>query len=285
MSYEVTVRVRPVVVEVPKSSLESRDYSTPSKKNSRFFNHKSITPEQVLKAFNTRAFKRRQPDNVDLMVDFIAQSMARKEPISFVLYWGKGPRSNSGEPEAKTLDYLAALVDRVREIYQHGATVTLICTDTHAALNGHSPQSIRAYFDDIAVAARQRGFETRWLGELLRGVEIGPESDLEQPSPEMMSKLCASAMRWFKGEGTVEEGALRYYQLNMVEKRVVEFLFPRSIFVTFNGNGLRELFPASLPIFYMFSVRHGVSDKPWFLPAVLTPPTAPSTVCELVTSG
>src|SRR5437899_4608147 len=129
---------------------------------------------------------------------------------------------------------MAALVDRVGEVYQPGATVTLVCTDTHAALNGHSAQSIREYFDDITAVSRPCCFETRWLSELLRGVEIGPESDLEQPSPEMLSKLSETAMKWFRGQGTIEEGALRYYQLNMVEKRVVEFLFPRSIFVTFN---------------------------------------------------
>jgi hypothetical protein len=52
----------------------------------------------------------------------------------------------------------------------------------------------------------------------------------------------------------------------MVERRAVEAHFPESIFVTFNGSSLRSIFPKSLPIFYMYSVRHGVSDKPWFLP-------------------
>ena len=46
--------------------------------------------------------------------------------------------------------------------------------------------------------------------------------------------------------------------------------FPRSIFVTFNGSQLKSLFPEGLPIFYMFSLRHGISDKPWFLPPDFT---------------
>ena len=44
--------------------------------------------------------------------------------------------------------------------------------------------------------------------------------------------------------------------------------FPRSISVTFNGSQLKSLFPEELPIFYMFSLRHGISDKPWFLPPI-----------------
>ena len=50
----------------------------------------------------------------------------------------------------------------------------------------------------------------------------------------------------------------------------MERAFPRSIFITFNGSHVRSLFPDTLPIFYMFSLRHGISDKPWFLPRRLT---------------
>jgi hypothetical protein len=237
----------------------------------------------VLRSFNTRAFKREQPDNPDLMRRVISQSMSRHEPVSFVLYWGKGPRTVPGEPEAQTLDYLAALALRVREAYELGATITVIFTDTHAELNGHSQQSIRAYFDEIAVAAHQRGFNNCWLGQLVRDVVVAPEENLgsqEVPS-ELWFTLCASAKKWFTGDGTAEQGALRYYRLNMLEKRAVELTFPCSIFVTFSGSGLRALFPSRLPIFYMFSIRHGVSDKPWFLPAILTVPRAYSNMHQL----
>jgi hypothetical protein len=53
--------------------------------------------------------------------------------------------------------------------------------------------------------------------------------------------------------------------MNMIERRAVELAFPRSIFVTFNGSEFRGLFPQRLPIFYMYSLRRGVSVKPWFL--------------------
>ncbi len=77
----------------------------------------------------------------------------------------------------------------------------------------------------------------------------------------------ASAEKWYNGGGTVEEGALRYLRMNLIEQRVVERAFPDAIFVTFNGSELRGLFPRQLPIFYMYSLRRGMAVKPWFLPA------------------
>ena len=53
--------------------------------------------------------------------------------------------------------------------------------------------------------------------------------------------------------------------MNMREKRAVELEFPNAVFITFSGSELRELFPAAMPIFYMYSVRKGISVKPWFI--------------------
>jgi hypothetical protein len=55
--------------------------------------------------------------------------------------------------------------------------------------------------------------------------------------------------------------------MNMVEKRSVAAAFPEAVFVTFNGSEFRDLFPATMPIFYMYSLRRGVGVKPWFMDA------------------
>jgi hypothetical protein len=64
--------------------------------------------------------------------------------------------------------------------------------------------------------------------------------------------------------------------MNMTEKRAVEHAFPRSIFVTFNGSEFRRLFPERLPIFYMYSLRRGISVKPWFVAADVEPCAVPT---------
>ena len=285
MSSHENERVPKTVKSVTRLPSEQSDHSgRRAGKSSRApQQHRFITPKRVLDCFNTRAFKREQPDNPELMLEVVARSMARDEPIPFVLYWGKGPRSSPAEPEAKTLDYLAALARRVHETYERGAALTLIFTDTHADLNGHSPEVIRTYFHETAGWARQRGFESCWLSDVKRRVQWKPDEGFaDQNVPkELSATLCASATKWFRGSGTPEEGARRYYQSNMIEKRLVELAFPHSIFVTFNGSELRALFPSGLPVFYMFSLRHGVSDKPWFLPAKLPSRNIPSSVHQL----
>jgi L-tyrosine isonitrile synthase len=229
---------------------------------------RTVTPEQILRSFNTRAFKREKPDKPELMLEFIAQAHARRAPISFAQYWGKGLRPTLATPELVCLDFLDSMISRIGEIYEPGSDFTLVFTDTHAALNGHSQASIHSYFQDLALATRRHRFKICLLSSLMNAPGLQPDGMLERqvPPAEVLAELRTSATKWFKGEGSPEEGAIRYFQANMVERKVMERAFPRSIFISFNGSRLRSLFPDALPIFYMFSLRHGISDKPWFLP-------------------
>ncbi len=224
--------------------------------------------EKVLRSFNTWAFKREQPSDAQLMSRVIADAIASNQALPFVLYWGKGPRHESGAYEAQCLDFLAALASRVKNVYAQGAAIKLILTDTHAELNGHCRAHIKQYFDDIENVAAQRGFQTCWLGRLVKAAgNLATAAPIEETvSAETLSRLMASAEKWYHGSGTAQEGALTYLRMNLIEQRVVERAFPGSIFITFNGSELRSLFPRQLPIFYMYSLRRGVAVKPWFLP-------------------
>ena len=102
--------------------------------------------EKILQAFNTWSFKREQPDNLASLHQVIGHAVRLKEAVPFVLYLGKGPRRHIGKPEITSLNYLRAFADRIRRVYGAGAAIRLICTDTHADLNGHSPQAISDYF-------------------------------------------------------------------------------------------------------------------------------------------
>jgi hypothetical protein len=142
-----------------------------------------------------------------------------------------------------------------------------VFTDTHAGLNGHSPESICQYFEDIAGAAHSRDFQICWLGQLVatHRTQFSEFSGDEIPG-DILSRLTRSAEKWYHGDGTSEEGAKRYFCLNMLERQTIEGAFPSSIFITFTGSELRSLFPDHLPIFYMYSLRRGTSVKPWFIP-------------------
>lgn len=229
----------------------------------------TATPEKILQAFNTWAFKREQPDNVPSLLQAISAARQLVRPVPFVLYWGKGPRCDVEAPDTTCLDYLASLGARVRKVYEPGAAFKLIFTDTHATLNGHAPQDMESYFNGVERAALERGFDGCWLSELVFAAEAADAISLadEDIPPEMLQKLGACAAKWFRGEGTTEEGAVRYLEMNMVEKRAVQFAFPQAIFITFNGSQYRSLFPERMPIFYMYSLKRGTGTKPWFMPA------------------
>lgn len=226
----------------------------------------AATTKKVVQAFNTWAFKREQPSDQELLSLIVSEAIEKKEPVPFVLYWGKGPRSRIAAPDLQCLDYLASLAERVRAAYSMGGLINLVFTDTHATLNGHATEDIHDYFCDVRHAAHMRGFHCSWLGELMRSAQLfTTDEPSEHMSESMLDMLAKSAERWYQGDGSARDGALQYYQMNMLEKRAIEMAFPRSIFITFNHSKFRGLFPDSLPIFYMYSLKRGVGVKPWFL--------------------
>jgi hypothetical protein len=249
---------------------------------------KAIDPEKVLKSFNTWAFKREQPSDAQLLLRTVARSVTRSEAIPFVMYWGKGPRCKIDTPDIECLDHLAVFSQRIRAAYEGGAAIKLILTDTHARLNGHAAHAIDSYFAEVDAAARERGFETCWLGQLTQAPGLRTEIDPADEAfltADVVARLAKSALKWYRGKGTAEDGARTYYRMNMVERRAVELAFPQAVFASFNGSSARWLFPESMPIFYMYSLRRGFSVKPWFLPeggascdaatCHCAPPTAP----------
>ncbi len=274
MRYEDVIGVvRPTSVSVEQNTSQSNEVVAESRSKKRSGGRpkqNKVCSDKVLQTFNTWAFKREQPSDLDLLRCFVASAIARNEPISFVLYWGKGPRRRVAQPELECLDFLTALTNRVGGGYGEGAKITLIFTDTHARLNGHCTESARDYFGAVEELARERGFETCLLGDLTRASNIHVSTEMAQnpASDEVLRDLTACATKWYRGGDTVEAGALKYYEINMVERRAVEIAFPHSIFVTFNGSKFRCLFPDRLPIFYMYSLRRGVAVKPWFLPQI-----------------
>jgi hypothetical protein len=222
----------------------------------------------LVQSFNSWAFKREQPDNLEMLKRVAGAAIERDLPLAFVLYWGRGPRPQVAAPELQCLDFLAGLAHRVRSQHAPGAEVMIICTDTHAELNGHSPVSTRRYYAEVQREAAQRGFRACFLSDLVAWAEdrIDVGRALERPSPEILGALTASAAKWYGGGRSPDEGARLYYRANMIEKQAVEAAFPDAIFVTFNGSDLRPLFPDRMPVFYMYSVRRGVAVKPWFMP-------------------
>ncbi len=218
----------------------------------------------IVRSFNTWAFKRAQPSEPDLLAQTVATRIVHDQPISFVLYWGKGPRTSVAAPEITCLDYLAAMGARIANAYEHSAHFNLCLTDTHARLNGHSEESIDRYFDGVAEAAKSLGMASERLSRLTAGLGAiaGGNTHTEE---QMLDALERCAARWYRGTGDVRDGARTYLEMNRLESRAVAACYRGSIFVTFNGRDYRDMFPATMPVFYMYSLRRGTAVKPWFM--------------------
>jgi L-tyrosine isonitrile synthase len=221
--------------------------------------------DEILRAFNTWAFKREQPSDQDLLQAAVARFVQRNEPVSFVAYWGKGQRDHFSGPDDQCLKYLRKMLTRIDAVHSPGTEFHLVFTDSHARLNGHDVGSTNDYFTSVETAARQHSFACCRLTELTNAMSatLKPCADLPPPD-QLLAQLRQSANKWYRGKKPIDVGAQEYFDLNMIEKRVIERVFPNSIFVTFNSSKFRLLFPDRLPIFYMYSVKKGVAVKPWF---------------------
>ncbi|MFN3869147.1 MAG: hypothetical protein ACK4MF_08795 [Hyphomicrobiaceae bacterium] len=241
----------------------------------------------ILKSFNTWAYKREQPSDTDLLLELIERRVEERRPVSFVSYWGKGPRAHLAAPDRDCLDYLLSMARRIESVWPEGASFTLLTTDTHAQLNGHSEAAIDSYFAGVDAAARARGMQTIRLSRVVESYESGVapllpgvgsgcgdndnDNDVVDDQTAIIHDLARCAAKWYRGDGTPEAGARRYFAMNMIERRAVEEMFPSSVFATFNGSSYRDLFPLRLPIFYMYSLKRGTSVKPWFMDGDGTP--------------
>ncbi len=234
----------------------------------------STSTERIIKAFNTWAYKREQPSNYQRMAQLVETAECASGPIEFILYWGKGPRAVPSTPEDLCMRYLASMCARIDKEHTPGARLTLITTDTHARLNGHSDEGIHQYFGGIDVLARDFGFRTCQLSAIAR--PMSGYSCTELPDSEILQSLTRSAKRWYTGDLNPSEAARQYFAINMLEKRAVAAAFQGSIFMTFNSSKVRQLFPDSLPIFYMYSIKKGVAVKPWFMDADISVGTTPA---------
>lgn len=231
--------------------------------------------EKIIHKFNTWAFKREQPTRMKLLQKTVSRQVMARTPVSFILYWGKGPRQSPAAPEIQCLDYLNSLACRIASIYEPGAQFTLCLTDTHARLNGHGEEKIDAYFNGVEALARERAMRCVRLSDIvLRHAPTKPPP--VRDAEALLDALTRSAERWYRGPDTPADGARRYLAMNMVERVAIERYATNSIFVTFNGSDLEAIFPENMPIFYMYSLKRGTAVKPWFLDEQGQPVVFPS---------
>lgn len=225
-----------------------------------------VTAEHIIRQFNTWLFKREQPSDLQLLIQTVEHSIANNNPINFILYWGKGDRYTAEEIEEKTLTLLSRIRTRIESVYSTGTQFTILFTDTHAQLNGYSETEARQYFQSMERLTHTYRFHVDYLSRLAPYNKESLEVCINDIclAQGLQTTLVDMASKHYKGDQDFQIAALLYYAQNQIEKVEVERAYPHSIFLTFNGSELRQLFPEKLPIFYAYSYKKGTSVKPWF---------------------
>ncbi len=221
--------------------------------------------QKILESFDTWKFKREQPKTEGKMREAILHAVRSKNPIQFVMYWGKDERSVAGEKERRAISYLKQMLDTIHKKYPPGAILTFILNDTHAELNGYTKSQIDHYFDSIVKQAKQGDFETTRLSTLAAfNEQILMKKKDDVKIPDALLKLLVVTSKKHCKRYDPDTGAKLYYLQNQIEKKEIEQNYPNSIFLTYNGSELDKILPLKLPIFYMYSIKEGRSIKPWF---------------------
>jgi acyl-CoA synthetase (AMP-forming)/AMP-acid ligase II len=229
---------------------------------------------ELLGRLDTWKFKRAQPSEREQILARIQAGLLSGRGIAFVAYWGCGTRDGLVEVDHQALERLKEFVALAERQPYFRATLTLILTDVHAAINGKERTRAARYFGQVAAAAREHGFATVWLSELWRraGFELDAflAGELKPPQPAL-----ASSEEFYKGLveraakhselRAPEEAARLYYDACQLDAVAVERAFGDAVFLTYNGPDARPTLPR-LPTMYLYSYKHKRTEKPWFMP-------------------
>lgn len=223
---------------------------------------------QIKERFVKREFKRADSPlhNEELLLSVLKQASAENKPILFLMYWGKGVRRCAGENEEKALKHLKNMFDSISSVHRPGCYLTIIATDTHINLNGYD--NVREYFDSLKVLVQKAAIPAT-LAYMSEIATLPPLEDVKRQAsslelnPQLLRELTDTAKK-HSMDTEPQLAAKAYFFCNQIEKEAVARRYHGHVFLSYNSNKHLDLLPASLPIFFMSSIRRGTTDKPWY---------------------
>lgn len=183
------------------------------------------------------------------------------QPISFVGFWGVGPKAYPDAADKKYVSQLREKVDYVAKEHVPGAAFTLILADLHGVFNGFIPPDGRsAYLDGVEKMLQDENIATVRLSELYSryGLElpqsrnpINPIGEANHAYRRYKDKYDRSARRHHRGEEAAN-GGYWYVAMRLQEREMLEGEFPDS-YLLVNGNKMTAapLMPKRLPVIYL----------------------------------
>ena len=227
----------------------------------------------VVGALTARRFRRNPAYNEAGLLAATNAALLSGGKLEFLMFWGCGPRRHASAPDCAAIEALGALLAAAEAAAPLQARAQIICTDIHAINNGHADSHFKSYFSEIRslATALDVDFELEsavWRrGGLTKGQILAFEQEHEFKQRwenfPLQSRFVQQAGR-HSGLADKMAAARHYYATCLLERDVLKSLFPRSVFLTYNGPEFNECFP-DLPTLYVYPGPRGRNDKPWFV--------------------
>ena len=227
----------------------------------------------VIASLTGRKFRRNPCHKEDELHERVQSAILTAQPLDFLAFWGCGPRRDVAMPDLIALDALRELLASVSDAAPIRAHLNLVCTDVHAASNGHSADHYESYFRQIEQIAAQPNLTVH------RESTVWQQGNLSLADVAVLASTSAFETKWqafplkdrfllqasrHSKSADREMAARRYYATCLLERDVFKALFPKSTFLTYNGPEFNECFP-DLPTLYTYPGPRGRTVKPWFV--------------------
>jgi len=193
--------------------------------------------------------------------------------LDFLLEWGLGSNVEWGQEDSNALQNALNITNAVSRLVACDAVLTLIVTDTHAAINGLPQSEWREYANSVSSNAAQQGVATEMLSGVLGNslyetshecldLFIDREAAWDSLTPFQCAELKARASRRSL-QGDPQIAAKLYVQASLVEGVKILARWPGAIGLTYHTPNFGFLVPP-LPTIFMFVEPGRVVGRPWF---------------------
>lgn len=221
---------------------------------------------KILEKFTCK-YRRAHPSKIKKMKSIIKECAENNVPISIIGYWGIGDKAKPDKNEYAALVFLDEVKNNVRKIYGPGIKITFIISDLHAKNNLIPDEKIKSYTEEIEKILTNSGFSTIRLSELYKKYNLS------------LKKInCCGKIWWlfFPLKNILVKQAARvslredknfcarqYALMRIKESKIIEKEYKNYIFMTYSSPLFKSLHPR-LPTLYLYSIKKGCSEAPWF---------------------
>lgn len=205
-------------------------------------------------------------------IQLLVNAHLTNTPLACVAYWGIGLKHQADGADRRAIAFMELQVARLAGAVGVKHSITLIITDTHAAINGIPAAQSDEYVDSITAISADIGARVERMSAVCNTARDATSfelcDELEEIDyafdrlPESVRKeLIASARR--RSSGDAERSARRYVMLSAIEAPTVRARFLDNMLLTYQPPHLAWLLPA-LPTLYMFVDERRTTRRPWF---------------------